>query len=341
VIELTLSVDDVRRALAGRRIGPHLPLAPGLLKAAERAIEIGATAAQVFTDNPTAWRRRSEPPARLAEFRARLAEHDIGPVAVHGPYLVNLAGDDEVFWRRSIDTLVTDLQAAAGYGARFLNVHVGSHRGTGREAGIAHVAAGVREVLDRVPAVTISGDPAPMLVLENSAGTGDGIGSTLEDLADIVEATAAVGVVMARLGICLDTAHLWAAGYQLDEPSAIDALARRAEGLLGRERVVMVHLNDSRAARGARVDRHEHVGAGQVGADGLRHLLRHDWLGRLPTYLETPGMDEGYDAVNLQRVALLLMGERLPTLPPEAFTLRGSRARTPPAEPIGSTADAR
>lgn len=335
---IDLRGEDVRRALDGRRIGPHLPLAPGLLKAAERAIEIGASAVQVFTDNPTAWRRRSEPPGKLSEFRARLRAHDIAPVAVHGPYLINLAGSDELFWQRSVETLVTDLHAASGYGARFLNFHVGSHRGLGRSAGIARLAAGVREVLDRLPRVTPDGDPAPLLVLENSAGSGDGIGSTVEDLADILAAIEAAGVDMARVGICLDTAHLWAAGYELDSAPAIDSLAQRAEELLGRDRVVMLHLNDARAARGARLDRHQHIGAGAIGPAGLRHLLQNEWLGRLPAYLETPGMDVGYDAINLQRVALLLLGEELPPLPPEALTLRGSRARTPPGTAIASTA---
>lgn len=332
---------EVRRAFAGRHIGPHLPLAAGLLKAADRAAEIGATAVQVFTDNPTAWRRRHEPPARLAEFRARLAEHGMGPLAVHAPYLVNLAGTDEAFWQRSVATLVTDMHAAAGYGARFLNVHVGSHRGMGRSAGIARLAAGARAVLEQVSPAGRDGDPASMLVFENSPGSGDGIGSTIEDLADILQAIASAGADIERVGICLDTAHLWAAGYELDSPTAIDALANRVDELLGRDRVVMLHLNDARAKRGAKVDRHEHIGAGAIGAAGLRHLLVASWLGRLPTYLETPGMDAGYDAVNLERVARLLGGDELAELPAEAFTLRGSRARTAPPEALAGTATGR
>jgi deoxyribonuclease-4 len=329
--------------LAGRPLGPHLPLAAGLLKAVERAHVIGAGAIQVFTDNPTAWRRRAELPAQLADFRTRLADYGIGPLAVHGPYLVNLAGADEAFWRRSIDTLVNDLQVAAAYGARFLNVHVGSHRGLGREAGISRLASGVRLVLERSPATTAEKSAAgglPMLVLENSAGSGDGIGASIEDMADILDAIAAEGVDVSRLGFCLDTAHLWAAGYDIGAPAGVDELADRAERLLSRERLVMLHLNDSRARRGSRLDRHEHIGAGEIGVAGLRHLLEHPWLGRLPTYLETPGMDTGYDAVNVERVGRLLSGEELPALPSEAFTVGGSRSRSGPrGERRGTSAE--
>jgi deoxyribonuclease IV len=321
--------DDLRAPLAGRLIGPHLPLGEGLLKAARRAVEIGASAIQVFTDNPTSWQRRREPPPKLAEFRAQLAAADIGPLAVHGPYLVNLAGGNDVFWRHSVDTLVTDMAAAAAFGARFLNVHVGSHRGLEREAGVARLADGVCEVLARTPLEMPAGNPAPMLVLENSVGSGDGLGSTLGDLALILAAIDAAGAPAERVGICLDTAHLWAAGTPLDTPAAIDALANEAQALLG-ERLVMLHLNDARTARGSRVDRHEHIGAGQLGSPAISRLLDHGWLGRLPMYLETPGMDLGYDGVNMDRVRLLIAGRKLPTLPPEAFSVRGSRSRSAP-----------
>jgi deoxyribonuclease IV len=315
----------------GRRIGPHLPLAAGLLKSADRARDIGARAIQVFTDNPTAWRRRTDLPPQLAEFRARLAEYDIGPVAVHAPYLVNLAGSDEGFWRRSIAMLATDMQVAAAYGAHFLNVHAGSHRGLGREAGLARLGEGVRRILEGEPTHGPDGTPMPMLVLENSVGSGDGIGSTIEELADIVAAIARAGAPLERVGLCLDTAHLWAAGYAIDRPEAVDVVVARIEQLIGRERVVMIHLNDARTALGSKVDRHEHIAAGEIGVEGMRRLLEHPWLATLPTYLETPGMDVGYDAVNLERVRLILRGEQPPELPPEAFAMRGSRSRSAPA----------
>src|SRR5262249_10258631 len=157
------------------RIGPHLPVRAGLLKAADRAHEVGATTMQVFTDNPTAWRRRTELPDDLPEFRDRLAEFDLGPLAIHAPYLVNLAGADERFHEQSITTMVTELQVGAAYGAKFVNMHVGSHRGLGRDEGLRRLVDGIERIRTAV-------EPGwPLLVLETSAGTGDGIGSSIED----------------------------------------------------------------------------------------------------------------------------------------------------------------
>ena len=310
-----------------RIIGPHLQIGGGLLKAADRAIEIGATAVQVFTDNPTAWKRRSAPPSELATFRERLAKAGIGPIAVHAPYLVNLAGANEDFWAKSVVTMANELAVGAGYGASFVVMHIGSHRGIERDEGIERLVKGLKRVLAQADVAVAAESTVPQLVLENAAGTGDGIGATLEDLADILAAAERAGVDGARLGVCLDTAHLWGAGYEIADQAGIERLVDRVDALIGRENVVMLHLNDSRTAVGSHLDRHEHIGAGQVGQEGLRELLNHPWLATLPTYLETPGMDEGYDRVNLERALGLAAGERLPELPPEAFEMRRERSR--------------
>src|SRR5262245_9784073 len=133
------------------RIGVHLPLGDGLIQAAGRAVEIGATAIQVFADNPTAWKRRAAPPRKLPEFREILERHDIAPVAIHAPYLVNLAGPDRAFATASREVLATELRAAPGYGARYLNVHTGSHRGTTVAAGILRVARSIARIFETVP----------------------------------------------------------------------------------------------------------------------------------------------------------------------------------------------
>ena len=324
-------------ASSNRRVGPHLPLGGGLLKAAERAKAIGATAVQIFTDNPTAWRRRNEPPRALADFRSRLAQAGIGPIAVHAPYLINLCGANEDFWEKSIATVANELRVGATYGASFVVMHVGSHRGLGREQGIQRLVAGMDRALANAAGRHDAGSNGavpdlPMLVLENATGSGDGIGATLEDLSDILATSSAKGVPMERIGVCLDTAHLWGAGYDVSDQDGVEKLVERVDRLLGREKVVMLHLNDSRTTLGSKLDRHEHIGAGQVGEKGMRELLNEPWLASLPTYLETPGMDEGFDQVNLDRVRMVVHGERLPDLPPEAFQTRGSRTRTPPPE---------
>lgn len=320
----------------GRLIGPHLQLGHGLLRAAERAGEIGATTAQVFTDNPTAWRRRLDLPAELSAFRARLTEIGVSRLAVHAPYLVNLCGSDQQLWRKSIETAARELRVGRAYGAAFVNFHIGSHRGVGRSEGLRQLGRGLRHVFDLAAEGADADadrdgngeDALPRLVLENAAGGGDGIGASVEDLADILEVAAQEGADPARIWFCLDTAHLWSAGHAIDEPDGVDRLASRIDELLGRERVVMLHLNDAQTVRGSRVDRHQHVGAGLIGQATLREILCHPWLAALPTYLETPAMDAGYDSINLQRARLLIAGADLPALPAEAFGPRAGRSRS-------------
>jgi len=330
------------------RLGVHLALGGGLRKAAERAGAIGATAVQVFADNPTAWRRRAAPPTHLDTFRTRLAELDIDPVAIHASYLVNLAGPDPRFREDSIAVLASELSAARRFGARFVNVHTGSHRDTSIAEGMARVADGVVAALARSDEAAAGERPSdesspgearvadpPVLVLENASGGGWSIGTTVEELAEIAEAAAARGVPESRLAFCLDTAHAWGAGYGIDDPGAIDSLIATIDRELGLERLPLIHLNDSRSERGSRRDWHEHIGGGRIGELGLGHVVRHEALRRAAFILETPGMLEGYDAINLSRVRALFAGERLEPLPPEAFQLPPGRTRkaAPPSEP--------
>jgi len=319
----------------GRRLGAHLPLADGMVKAVDRASAIGASAIQIFSDNPTAWRRRAAPPVELPTFRDRLLAADIRPVAIHASYLINLAGSEPTFHARSIDLLAQELHDAPSFGARLVNVHIGSHLGHGVDVGVQQVADGARRALATADILTAldgaeAGAPA-MLVLENSAGSGGGLGVDLDELSAIARALAERGIGPERVGFCLDTAHAWGAGADLATPAAADDFLAEFDDRIGLGRLVMVHLNDSRAERGSRMDRHEHLAAGRIGAVGLAHLLRHPGLRHAAYLLETPGMDEGYDAINLTRALDLAAGRTLAPLPPGAMEVRSSRARTAPA----------
>jgi deoxyribonuclease IV len=312
----------------GRRAGPHLPIGMGLLKLADRARAIGASTIQVFSDNPTAWHRRAEPLPDAAEFRQRLRDADIGPVAIHASYLVNLAGPNEEFFGLSVGLLRHELIHAGELDGVFVNVHTGSHRGAGVEAGIRRLVDGLMlatEDLDYGPESASRHSPnraarleeprrdgagRALLVLENSSGGGASIGSTIEELAQILEETEVRGLD-GRIGFCLDAAHLWGAGYDMADPQAIDATIGRFDELIGLDRLAMVHLNDSHAARGSRHDRHSHLGEGQIGRLGLAHLLCHPALAHVAYYLETPETDRGYDAVNVARLADLAAGRPL------------------------------
>jgi deoxyribonuclease-4 len=315
-----------------------------MLKAVDRAVEIGADTLQIFSDNPTAWKRRAALPDELPAFRTRLDELDIAPLAIHASYLINLAGPDDVFYEPSIELLAHELNAGRSYGARFVNVHIGSSKGGGVDAGLERLAGGIPRALQRAgetpPIDPLPTDPRdPILVLENSAGGGGGVGTTVDELARILELAVARGAPADRLAFCLDLAHLWSAGYDLRDDDARERLLADFDARIGLDRLVMVHLNDSKAERGSRLDRHEHVGAGRIGARAMGELLRHPKLGHVAFFIETPGMDEGYDAINMARARMLLAGRRrLPPLPPEAMNVRGSRSRRalPEASPAAA-----
>ena len=268
----------------GRRLGAHLPLGRGMVKAVDRAHEIGADALQVFADNPTAWRRRAAPPAEGPAFRERLIELDIRPVAIHASYLVNLAGPEEDFFGRSVGVLASELRAAPWFAARYVNVHIGSHRGAGVPAGIARLADGLAPRHGRGrPDARWADDRAR----ERRRAAASGSARTWPSWPASPRPawrTASIGI---GSGFCLDAAHAWAAGIDLSDPDATDRFLADFDGRIGLDRLVMIHLNDSKSELGSRVDRHEHLGAGRIGVDrlasparpsvaGARHVLPRD-----------------------------------------------------------------
>ena len=174
----------------------------------------------------------------------------------------------------------------------------------GVAAGVARVAEAVERILDGVPLT----DDAALLVLENSAGGGNGIGESLEELIDIHEAMAARGVDLDRVAYCLDSAHLWGAGVDLAGDVEVDRLVDQFDRRIGLEKLVMIHYNDSKAAHGSKLDRHQHIGGGEVGTRGLAALISHPRLAHVNYYLETPGMEEGWDRLNVERTIQLSQG---------------------------------
>jgi deoxyribonuclease-4 len=297
----------------GRRFGPHLPTSFGLVRAADRAAGIGASTLQIFSDNPTAWHRRAETPPDAEAFRSRLIELDLGPIAVHASYLINLAGPDDVLFGRSVALLTQELEHASDFAARFVNVHAGSHRGAGVDRSIRRLVDGLEQVIVGAPSAG-SDLQAPLIVLENSSGGGSTIGANIEELAMILDEADSRGLGD-RLALCLDSAHLWGAGYDLSSPAAIDELVAGFDRLIGLPRLAMVHLNDSHTPKGSRHDRHAHLGDGQIGTEGLARLLCHPSLDHVAFYLETPGMEDGFDAVNVARLGDLAAGRPLTPAP--------------------------
>jgi len=210
-------------------------------------------------------------------------------------------------------------------------VHTGSHKVSGIAVGIDRLGEGVARALAGSPA----GPDAPMLVLENSAGGGGGIGTTIAELEEILAATARHGADPARVGLCLDTAHLWGAGHRISDAEGVDTLLAEVDQRIGVGRILMIHLNDSKSALGSRLDRHEHLGAGEIGVTGIHRWLTHPALAHVTYYLETPGMDEGYDKINVRRAFDIAAGAEPRPLPRGAHLVRGSRSRGGPStEPV-------
>jgi deoxyribonuclease-4 len=262
------------------RLGLHVFTSGGLIQAARRAAELGCETIQIWSGNPRGWRRSPLDPGEAARFKEMLAEAGIHPLFVHLPYLANMATEDALLWGRSRDLLVHALERADALGAAIV-AHVGSSNAPSERAE-ERVAGAASFALERA---------VGSLILENMAGQGAQVG---HDLAQLVRMLARVGEP-GRTGVCLDTAHAFAAGYDIATRAGIDEVL----AVLGPERLKLIHLNDSKAARGSRIDRHANIGRGMIGEAGMRALLTHPALAETPAVMETPKDPPGSDERNM------------------------------------------
>ena len=264
------------------RLGAHESIAGGLYKAFDRAQSVGCDALQVFVKSNRSWAVKPLTEEDIARFKAKAEETGIQPVVAHTSYLLNLATSDDALWKRSCDMLTIELERCETLGVPWLVLHPGSHVGTGEEAGLARVA----QALGKVHAAT-PGFHAQIL-LETTAGQGTNLGYRFEHLAWLLKHTPAGE----RLGVCLDTCHVFAAGYELRTPDGYAATMEAFDRIIGLERLHAIHLNDSKGGLGSRKDRHEHIGKGHIGLEGFRHVLNDPRLAGLPGLLETPKSDD-------------------------------------------------
>jgi deoxyribonuclease-4 len=264
--------------------GAHVSTAGGLLSALGRAEAIGADLLQVHTQSPRAWRPAGYPGEVLAEYAAAVAAHrQLQATICHASYLINLATGEEELLERSRSCLVTNLEVATRMGARGLVLHVGSHRGAGFHGVLAAVASELSSALDKSEATL--GAASCRLLLENTAGAGGTIGRSFEELAELVEACGDDR----RLGVCLDTQHLFASGVCFESLEEADAVVDDFDRTIGLDRLGCIHLNDSKVPLGTNRDRHENLGEGHIGTKALGSLLSHPALQAVPAVLEVPG----------------------------------------------------
>lgn len=257
------------------RFGRHLPNTP---KGLQQAQSIGCDAVQVFLTNPRAWAPPAHNPDLVTAFREAVVRYEQSPVVVHAAYLINLASPNADIFAKSVTLLRATLDRAALYGASSVVFHVGSASGTGDEAGIERLIEGVRQVMTGAPEDVL-------LLLENDTGGGGKIGYRFENLVAVLGALPELG---ARLGVCLDTAHMWAAGYDIGTPEGARHVLDEVDSVIGLDRVPVLHVNDARAARGSHRDIHERIGEGTIPLEGLKAFLHDPRVAHTTGILETP-----------------------------------------------------
>jgi deoxyribonuclease-4 len=263
----------------------------GIKKALENAHGFGMDAVQLFAQSPRAWRYPDHDPADLEAFRERREELGIGAVSIHALYLINLASPKDDFYEKSVETLRKTVDTACAIGAEAVVFHVGSHLGSGFEAGLERVVPALRMALERCSDTT-------WLCMENSAGAGGTVGRSLEELAALYDALDR----HERLGVCLDSCHLFVSGYDIAKPAVMDDVVEQVDREIGLERLRVLHVNDSKAPLGSNLDRHANMGEGVLG-DRLTVFLGHPKLQGLPALLEVPGSDgHGPDAEEMRKL---------------------------------------
>ncbi|MBM9604210.1 deoxyribonuclease IV [Desulfopila inferna] len=277
-------------------LGAHESVSGGLYLAFERLAQVGGEALQIFTRNQRQWIPAELRRQEVEDFRAAWRDYPGLEVASHGSYLVNLASADESLLHKSIGAFVLELERCQQLGITMLVLHPGSHGGTGVEQGIEHFVRGLDAALEQARSET-------RVLIENTAGQGTGLGSSFEEIAAIL----AQSGYSSRLGVCLDTCHLFAAGYDIRTVEAYQRTMALFDERVGVERIEFFHLNDSTKEVGSRVDRHAHIGEGQIGLEGFRNLLNDPRFAERSMTLETPKDKElENDRRNLRILAGLL-----------------------------------
>jgi deoxyribonuclease IV len=277
-------------------LGAHMSIRGGVSMAIERARSIHCTAMQIFVKNNMQWFARPLSRAEIRAFLDHVQRGELLSVFGHANYLINLAATNLQFHANSIRALAEELVRADQLELPFLVLHPGAHLGAGEEAGLEKIANSINEVFRKIPKVKAK------IALEITAGQGSCIGYRFEHLAHIMENVREPQ----RLGVCLDTAHLFAAGYDISNEAGLKKTLRKFDRVIGGDRLVAIHVNDSKTPLGSRVDRHEHIGKGRIGLDAFRFIMRLPRFRKIPKVLETPkGTDLAEDVINLKTLRRL------------------------------------
>ncbi|TKJ29394.1 MAG: deoxyribonuclease IV [Chloroflexi bacterium B3_Chlor] len=285
-----LSVSPLQKEPAVR-LGAHMSIAGGVDKAILRGREVGCETIQIFTRSPRQWRPRSLKDDEIQRFHENKKETGIDPVVAHDCYLINLGSPDGELWQKSLRVFIEEIGHCEALGLPYLVIHPGSHVGTGEEVGLKRIAQSLDLAHEQTEGSRVE------VLLEITAGQGTNLGYSFEQLAKLLDLVAADQ----WLGICFDTCHAFAAGYELRTEEGYQATFQELAELVGLERLKFMHLNDAKGEVGSRLDRHEHIGHGTLGLEPFRMLLNDERFRHLPMVLETPkGPDLKEDRENLR-----------------------------------------
>jgi deoxyribonuclease-4 len=276
-------------------VGVHTSIAGGLANAAHHAKKIGCDTFQMFSANPRGWRAHDPTPEEYALFREARAACGLAPLVIHDNYLINLASANSFIRRRSIAAFRKELERAVGLGADYLVTHPGSAKGSTAGQGIKACIDSLRQAAN---GLRLDG---PRILIENTAGQGSAIGRTFEEVAEIV--TGAEKDL--PMGVCIDTAHCFEAGYAVHTPAGLTQTVASLDSTIGLRNVRVIHANDSKTAFGSHADRHQHIGKGQIGKEGFRRIVRQPKLKAIPFICETPIDRPGDDRRNLRMMRML------------------------------------
>lgn len=275
------------------RVGVHVSIAGSIDKAVDRAIEKGCDTFQIFTRNPRGWKIKELTETDTARFIEKVEHSGLFPPVDHMPYLPNLAAPTDDVYKKSVPALIEELKRCDALQIPYLVTHLGSHRGYGKEAGLRRIVDAINTAFSEVAI-----DNGVMLLLENTAGTKNGMGGTFEDIRHIMDRIEH----KERIGICFDTCHAFVAGYELRTEKSLNATMQHFDEIIGLEHLKLIHLNDARAGLDSRLDRHEHIGLGYIGEDGFRVILKDERIRELPMILETPVDNRRGDSGNILKV---------------------------------------
>jgi deoxyribonuclease-4 len=278
-----------------RRLGVHTSIAGGVHLSLDRAHKLGCSTVQIFSHNPRSWGLKALSSENITLFRELRKRYDISPVYIHTSYLINLASGNRGLRDRSVHMLMEELGRADMLGADYVVLHPGSAAGDVESAARGRAIAALNKVAD-------SGSWNAGILVENTAGERGDISSSIEALREIIEGVP--GPLIS--GICLDSCHAFAAGYDIRQEGVLHSLSAAIMQLIGQDRLKLIHLNDSKKHPGCRVDRHEHIGQGSIGMRGLQSFICHEFFREIPLILETPKKSESDDPMNLAQVRKLI-----------------------------------